>query len=54
MRKVMQNFLVLFGVTDIGIALLHVVLVPSFIPGAIPVNATMDSEDRFYAVLFAA
>jgi hypothetical protein len=27
---------------------------PAAIPGAIPVNATMDSEDRFYATLFAA
>lgn len=25
---------------------------PAAIPGALPVNATMDSEDRFYAALF--
>ncbi len=54
MRKAFQVFLGLFGTTTIGIALLHVVLGPSAIPGAIPVNATMDSEDRFYATLFGA
>jgi hypothetical protein len=34
------------------IALAHIVLGPASIPGSIPVNATMDSEDRFYATLF--
>ncbi len=47
-------FLGLFGVTAILIACLHIVLGPSAIPGSIPVNTTMDSEDRFYATLFAA
>ena len=54
MKKIFQVFLVLFGVMTIVIATLHVVLGPTAIPGAIPVNATMDSEDRFYATLFAA
>ncbi len=54
MRKVLQVFLVLFGVIAIAIALLHIVFGPSAIPGSVPVNATMDSEDRFYATLFAA
>ncbi len=54
MRKSSQAFLGLFGVTTILIASLHMVLGPSAIPGAVPVNATMDSEDRFYATLFAA
>jgi hypothetical protein len=53
-RKFAQAFLGLFGVTTILIASLHIVLGPSAIPGAVPVNATMDSEDRFYATLFAA
>jgi hypothetical protein len=44
----------LFGSTAIFIASLHVALGPLAIPGAVPVNATMDSEDRFYATLFAA
>ncbi len=38
----------------IGISLLHIALGPSSIPGSVPVNATMDSEDRFYATLFMA
>jgi len=54
MRRSLQVFLGLFGVTAILIASLHIVLGPSAIPGSIPVNATMDSEDRFYATLFAA
>jgi Domain of unknown function (DUF4345) len=54
MKRVFQVFLVLFGIVAIAIALSHIVLGPSAIPGAIPVNATMDSEDRFYATLFAA
>ena len=54
MKKSFQVFLALFGVTAIVIASLHVVLGPSAIPGSVPVNATMDSEDRFYATLFGA
>lgn len=54
MRKALQIFLGLFGVTAILICLLHVALGPAAIPGAVPVNATMDSEDRFYATLFGA
>ena len=54
MKSVLQIFLVLFGLTAICIALAHIILGPASIPGSIPVNPTMDSEDRFYAVLFAA
>jgi hypothetical protein len=54
MRKTLQALLALFGVVDIAIALAHIVIGPASIPGSVPVNATMDSEDRFYAVLFAA
>jgi putative copper export protein len=54
MKKALQWFLGLFGVIAIIIAALHIVLGPSSIPGSVPVNATMDSEDRFYAVLLAA
>ncbi len=54
MKKTFQVFLALFGVTAIVIAALHVAVGPAAIPGSIPVNATMDSEDRFYATLFAA
>lgn len=41
-----------FGATCCLIALSHIVLGPAAVPGAIPVNATLDSEDRFYATLF--
>jgi hypothetical protein len=54
MKKSLQVLLAAFGITAIFIALLHMVLGPSAIPGSIPVNATMDSEDRFYATLFGA
>ncbi len=54
MKKALQVFLGGFGMTAIFIASLHIVLGPSAIPGSVPVNATMDSEDRFYATLFAA
>jgi hypothetical protein len=54
MKRAFQVFLILFGIVAIAIALLHIFLGPSAIPGSIPVNATMDSEDRFYATLFAA
>lgn len=54
MKRPLQVFLGLFGITAIFIASLHIVLGPAAIPGSIPVNATMDSEDRFYATLFAA
>ena len=54
MKKSLQIFLRLFGATAIFIASLHVLLGPSVIPGSVPVNTTMDSEDRFYATLFAA
>jgi hypothetical protein len=53
-KKTFQVFVGLFGTTAILIASLHVVLGPSAIPGSMSVNATMDSEDRFYATLFAA
>ncbi len=54
MRRTLQILLALFGATAIFISLLHIVLGPAAIPGSIPVNTTMDSEDRFYATLFLA
>lgn len=54
MKKSFQVFLGLFGVTALVIASMHIVVGPTAIPGSVPVNATMDSEDRFYATLFAA
>lgn len=55
MKRSLQVFLVVFGITAIAIASVHVVFGPSLaIPASVPVNATVDSEDRFYATLFAA
>jgi hypothetical protein len=51
-RKSLTAFIAVFGLVCCGIALTHIVLGPRSIPGSIPVNATMDSEDRFYATLF--
>ncbi len=48
----LARIVALFGAICCLIALAHIALGPSAIPGAIPVNATMDSEDRFYATLF--
>lgn len=45
-------FLILFGAVCTGIALVHIAFGPASIPGSVPVNAVMDSEDRFYATLF--
>ncbi len=51
-RQVLRWLLVLFGVACSAIALVHIAFGPASIPGSVPVNATMDSEDRFYATLF--
>jgi Domain of unknown function (DUF4345) len=51
-RRLLRWFLSLFGMVCVGIALAHIVFGPSSIPGSVPVNAVMDSEDRFYATLF--
>jgi len=52
MATALKYIVAIFGVTCIGIALTHIAIGPSAIPGSVPVNATMDSEDRFYATLF--
>ena len=52
MEVLLRITLLGFGISVIGISLGHIVFGPSVIPGSIPVNATMDSEDRFYAVFF--
>ena len=43
---------IVFGAVCSLIALAHIAMGPAAIPGSVPVNATMDSEDRFYATLF--
>jgi Domain of unknown function (DUF4345) len=51
-QRPLRWFLTAFGLVCVGIALTHIAFGPSSIPGSVPVNATMDSEDRFYATLF--
>ena len=45
---------IVLGIAIVLISLLHLFLGPAAIPGSVPVNATMDSEDRFYAMMFLA
>ncbi len=52
MPRALSAVIVLFGLVCCLIALGHIVFGPAVIPGAVPVNANMDSEDRFYATLF--
>lgn len=54
MVRALSLFIGLFGAVCLAIGCAHFVLGPQAIPGAVPVNATMDSEDRFYGTLFAA
>jgi hypothetical protein len=52
MRVLLSQFLFLFGAVCVAIALTHILIGPSSIPGGVVTNAVMDSEDRFYASLF--
>lgn len=52
MQVTLRVLIAIFGLVCMGIAFTHIAIGPSAIPGSIPVNATMDSEDRFYATLF--
>ncbi|WP_336986043.1 DUF4345 domain-containing protein [Altererythrobacter aquiaggeris] len=52
MRRALVVLTIMFGATCAAIALVHIAFGPSSIPGSVPVNATMDSQDRFYASLF--
>jgi hypothetical protein len=52
MRRLLQGFLVLFGVIVIGISLAHFAIGPDAIIGGSRANPTSDGEDRFYAGLF--
>ncbi len=48
----LKCLVVAFGVVCCLIALAHIAIGPASIPRSVPVNATMDNEDRFYATLF--
>ena len=52
MLRALRYFVALFGIVCCAIALAHIAIGPAAIPGGSAVNATMDSEDRFYASLF--
>lgn len=52
LQRALRWFLILFGAVCAGIALVHIAFGPGSIPGSMPGNAVMDSEDRFYATLF--
>ncbi len=54
MKRVLQIWLLLFGVVCVGIAVAHLFFGTASIIGGGPVNATIDSDMRFYAVLFGA
>ncbi|WP_446223797.1 DUF4345 domain-containing protein [Nocardia sp. IBHARD005] len=54
MRKALQIWLVVFGVGSTLIALSHLFWGTATIIGGGEVNATIDSDLRFYSVLFAA
>lgn len=52
MRQAVRIFVWIFGVICCLIAFAHIAVGPRAIPGAVEVNAIMDSEDRFYSTLF--
>ena len=52
MTRLLSVFVFIFGAICVLIALAHIALGPQIIPGSITVTPTMDSEDRFYAVMF--
>ena len=52
MPGLLRILVMIFGLVCCAIAMAHIAIGPAAIPGSIPVNATMDSEDRFYATLF--
>ncbi|GAA5050035.1 DUF4345 domain-containing protein [Nocardia callitridis] len=54
MRRVLQVWLLVFGVVCTGIAVAHLFFGTASIIGGGSVTATIDSDMRFYAALFAA
>jgi Domain of unknown function (DUF4345) len=54
MPRLLAFAVMIAGAICVAIALAHIVMGPRAIVGGFFVNATMDSEDRFYAVFFLA
>jgi hypothetical protein len=52
MRRTLSALIAVFGAICMVISVVHIAFGSAAIPGSVPVNATMDSEDRFYASLF--
>ncbi|MEO5866763.1 MAG: DUF4345 domain-containing protein [Sphingomonas sp.] len=52
MRNGLRITLILFGLICAVIAAGHIAIGQRAIPGGVVTNATMDSEDRFFATLF--
>lgn len=50
--RLLCALVLVFGLVCCGVALVHIAFGPASIPGSIPVNATLDSEDRFYSSMF--
>ncbi|KAA0080660.1 DUF4345 domain-containing protein [Mycolicibacterium sp. P9-64] len=53
MKRVTKIWLIAFGLVCAGIGASHLLFGTSTIIGGGPVNATIDSDMRFYALLFA-
>lgn len=51
MRRSLATLIAGFGSLVILVALLHIIGGPHFFPGAMPANASLDSEDRFLGAL---
>jgi hypothetical protein len=54
MKRVTEIWLIAFGLVCAGIGVAHLLFGTSTIIGGGSVNATIDSDMRFYALLFAA
>ncbi|MEQ1931142.1 MAG: DUF4345 domain-containing protein [Parvularculaceae bacterium] len=52
MREFLKLFVALFGAICILISLAHIAFGHAIVPGAGPVSASTDNEDRFFATLF--
>ncbi len=52
MKAALAWLVQLFGAVCTIIGMAHIAIGPAAIPGGVVTNATMDSEDRFYATLF--
>jgi len=53
-RRILKALLLVLSAAIMAIGLLHVLFGPAIVPGSLTVNATMDSEDRFYGTIFLA